>query len=340
VSPLADVEREPSVIASNERIQVALKAVSIGTKLQFIQLLIHAPKSATPTVNHQENFMPIEIREDVIFVMLKKIQESDRVPGPDEVHFTQEDFVGIELSPADFLGHLDYLNQRQYIHAVFSGNAYGNQEDVPDAVNPKEVDVRIANTYGAADGPLPHLIKFQKAELTEKGRQILEEMEKSPPPSFKRGMAVPIATKDTPFLEKVMLKAGLPDLYDARDITEVVFRTMRDMMSNEAVDRVAEELHKPIEPDSDRTLDEEIEDLWQDTNPLVHFLSRIRPPLIIKEDTFLFRIRQEAGLPPGVTPEAAIRAVFSATKEELSQDRIQEVGSYLPGIIKQMWEAA
>lgn len=284
--------------------------------------------------------MPIGIRENVIYIMLKKIQEGDRGPGPDEVTFTQDDFVGMELTPAEFLGHLDYLNQRQFINAEFSGNAYGNQEDVPDAVNPKEFDFRIANTYGASDGPLPHLITFKKAELTEKGQQILAEMDANPPASFKQGPTVPIATKDTPFLEKVMLKAGLTDLYDARDITEVVFRTMRDMMTNEAVDRVAEELHEPMEPTTNKPLQKDVEDLWQDTNPLVHFLSRVRPPLIIRDETFLFRVRQEGGLLPGVTPEAAVKAVFSATKDELSQERIQEVAEFLPGVIRQLWETA
>lgn len=284
--------------------------------------------------------MPIDIRDDVVYIMLKKINDSDRGPGPDPVQFSETDFAGMEMTPKDVLGHLDYLNQKQYIHAEFSGNAYGNQEDVPDAANPKEFDFRIANTYGASDGPLPHLIEFKKAELTEKGRQMLQDMEENPPKALSRGKAVPLPTRDMPFLEKVMTRAELSDLYDARDITEVVFRTMRDMMTNEAVDRVADELHKEMEPTDEKALQNKIEDLWQDTNPLVHFLSRVRPPLIIKADTFLFRIRQEGGLPPQVSPEEAIQAVFAATKDELSPERIKEVANFLPGEIRQMWEQA
>lgn len=156
-----------------------------------------------------------------------------------------------------------------------------------------------------------------------------------------------ISEKDTPFLEKVMNKAGLSDLYDARDITEVVFRTMRDMMTNEAVDHVSEELHTSIDGDNpDRTLytatplATQVSDLWEDTNPIVHFLSRIRPTLNIKSDTFLFRIRQEAGLQPTVSAEEAVAAVFSATKDELSQERIQEVASFLPDKIRELWDQA
>ncbi|UBF23690.1 DUF2267 domain-containing protein [Kovacikia minuta CCNUW1] len=149
------------------------------------------------------------------------------------------------------------------------------------------------------------------------------------------------------FLEKVAAQAGLADIYDARDISEVVFRTMRDMMTNESVDQVAQELHKPVmEENTDRTvytatpLATEIEDLWKDTNPIVNFLSRIRPTLQIRDTTFLFRIKQEAGLPAHVEVERAVKAVFSATKDELSAERIQEIAGYLPGTVRQLWEEA
>ncbi|HHP7245778.1 MAG TPA: DUF2267 domain-containing protein, partial [Elainellaceae cyanobacterium] len=70
------------------------------------------------------------------------------------------------------------------------------------------------------------------------------------------------------------------------------------------------------------------------------FLSRVRPPLKIDSDTFLFRIRQEAGLPRSTTPEQAIMAVFSATKDELSEDRVQEIANFLPDKIRDMWMQA
>lgn len=283
--------------------------------------------------------MPISLREDVAYIMLKKINEGD-AQGKHPVKFTATDFAGRNLSESDILGHLDYLNQKQYINAEFSGNAYANQEDVPDLVNPKEFDARVANSYGASDGPLPHLITFKQAQLTEKGLKMLEKMEENPPKSLREGPVVPIATKDMPFLEKVMYKGNLGDIFDARDITEVVFRTMRDMMTTEASDRVESELHKEAEPTTDKALQNEIADLWKDTNPLVSFLSRIRPPLIIKSDTFLFRISQEASLQPGVKPETVVNAVFSATKDELSQERIQEITGFLPDKIRELWEQA
>lgn len=63
------------------------------------------------------------------------------------VEFRASDFIGRSLTMAELLGHLDYLNQTQFIKAEFTGNAYANQEDTTDLVNPKEFDFRIANSY-------------------------------------------------------------------------------------------------------------------------------------------------------------------------------------------------
>ncbi|MBE9216397.1 DUF2267 domain-containing protein [Plectonema cf. radiosum LEGE 06105] len=283
--------------------------------------------------------MPINLREDVAYIILKKIKDTGG-EGKHEVDFNQTDFTGRGLTESDFLGHLDYLNQKQYIKADFSGNAYANQEDVPSAVNPKEFDLRVANSFGAEDGPLPHLIAFEKAELTEKGQKLLEKMEQNPPKDLDKGPSIPIATKDMPFLEKVMLKGGLNDIFDARDISEVVFRTMRDMMTTEASERVSQELHEPAEITKDKALQNEIADLWKDTNPIVAFLSRVRPPLKIKSDTFLFRIRQEGSLQRDVDEKMVVKAVFSATKDELSPERIKEIEEFLPEKILQLWQEA
>jgi uncharacterized protein (DUF2267 family) len=282
--------------------------------------------------------MPIGIREDVAYILLKKINETGQ--GMHGVEFSASDFTGRSLTMAELLGHLDYLNQTQFIKADFTGNAYANQEDTTDLVNPQEFDFRIANSYDPKDGLLPHLITFKAAELTEKGRKILQRMEENPPHALEEGPSVPITTEDMPFLEKVMIEANLEDIFDARDATEVVFRTMRDMMTTEAAERVAEELHTESEPTEDKALQNEIADLWNDTNPITRWLSRVRPPLKIKSGTFLFRINQEAGLPRAVGGESLSKAVFSATKDELSEDRIQEIASFLPDEIRQLWNEA
>ena len=254
--------------------------------------------------------MPINLREDVAFIILQKIQEGGQ--GMQEISFSETDFTGRGLTKSDFLGHLDYLNQKQYIQAKFSGNAYANQEK----------------------GALPNLITFEEAKLTDKGQKLLERMEANPPKALDKGPATPIATKNMPFLEKVMVKGCLNDIFDARDISEVVFRTMRDMMTTEASERVSQELNQSAEPTN------EIADLWKDTNPIVAFLSKVRPPLKIDSDTFLFRIRQEGGLQKGVDERMVVKSVFSATKEELSQERIKEMEGFLPDTILKLWQEA
>lgn len=276
-----------------------------------------------------------------MYILLRKIKQGDDGNGKHSVDFSATDFTGRNISISDFIGHLDYLNQKQYIDADFKGNAYANQEDVPDVIDEEEVDFRIANTFGAPDGPLPHLIKFKRAVLTDKGEKMLERMNQNPPDALDRGPSTPISTQDTPFLEKVMLKGELEDIFDARDLTTIVYRTMRDLMTTEASKAVESELHEEAEEGAEnKRLQEEIAKLWHDDNPIVAWLSDIRPPLKFDADTFIFRIEKEGGVPKSTNGEKVIGAVFSATKEELSADRIKEISEFLPGKIKDLWESA
>ncbi|PSN10362.1 DUF2267 domain-containing protein, partial [filamentous cyanobacterium CCP5] len=282
-----------------------------------------------------------------VYIILKKIDAKQQSAEPVALNFTQSDFTGMGLAKADILGHLDYLNQEQYIDAEFSGNAYGNQEDVPDVVNPDEVDIRVANTLGAEDGPLPHLVAFKRAALTDKGRNMLKDMKANPPKGMESGPKVPVLDDHAPFLEKVRVKGSLPDLYDARDITEVVFRVMRDVMTTEESDRIEAELHESALPTDEKAMQMEVADLWHDTNPLVSLVSRLRgplkgePPFGIDSELFLKRVDREGSVPKSTTASRVVGAVFAATKEELSPERIQEIVQWLPeGQVRQLWQQA
>ena len=153
------------------------------------------------------------------------------------------------------------------------------------------------------------------------------------------------------FLEKVMIDGGLSDPYDARDLTNVVFRIMRDLMTTEAADRVEAELHEeavaPEVADAKALQELEVSDLWQDMNPIVGLLSRVRPPwqgpgiFKIDSERFLFRVANEGGLPPERNAEQVVKAVFGATKAELSEERIREISEWMPeGQVIDLWNAA
>jgi uncharacterized protein (DUF2267 family) len=160
------------------------------------------------------------------------------------------------------------------------------------------------------------------------------------------------AERDRSFLEYVMVEGGFADPYDARDFTEVVFRIMRDLMTTAAADRVADELHEEMMPTDEKALQLEVSDLWRDTNPLVGLLSRVRPPwqgpgiFKIDSDRFFFRAANEGGLERGTVDEEgerqqAVKAVFTATKRELSPERIAEVATWLPaGGVRELWDRA
>jgi uncharacterized protein (DUF2267 family) len=161
-----------------------------------------------------------------------------------------------------------------------------------------------------------------------------------------------IAAEHQSFLEKVMVEGGFADPYDARDFTEVVFRVMRDLMTTEAADRVADELHEEAMQTEEKALQMEVTELWKDTNPIVGFLSRVRPPwqgpgiFKIDSDRFFFRVANEGGFERGsedkdAARKQAVKAVFSATKDELSQERIQEIATWLPeNGVKELWQEA
>jgi uncharacterized protein (DUF2267 family) len=155
-----------------------------------------------------------------------------------------------------------------------------------------------------------------------------------------------IADEHHSFLEKVMVRSGFADLYDARDFTEVVYRVMRDLMTTDTIDRVESELHTEAIPTDEKALQFEVAELWKDTNPIVRFLSRIRQPLKgpapigIDSKLFLTRVANEGGVPGSVETEQAVKAVFSATKDQLSPERIQEIAGTLPDYVRQLWDQA
>ncbi len=260
--------------------------------------------------------MPITIQANFVYTLLKIIKDQS-LEKLTEAHLNQPTNM--------LLGHLDYLNQEGYIQAQFSGDAYADK----------------------GPNPLPSTVALQQAQLTEKGHTLLTEMEANPPQLSNADASPPVREQDLPFLIKVKEQAGLPDLYDARDLTVVVYRSMRDLLPTYAIDQIATDLGDKEAMQADEpALQQEIATLWQDTNPLVAWLSRLRPsfnnsgPLGVTDELFFRRIAQEGGLPAGVTAEAVIEAVFSATKQELPDDSSQLIAAILPGKVLQLWKQA
>lgn len=260
--------------------------------------------------------MTIQLKEDVAYILLKRM--SEQASEDSTLSLTSTDFTGRQTDRTEVLAHIDYLNQKGYISANFEGDAYANK----------------------GPNPIPESIEIQSATLTSSGKELLNKMSKRIPNKLASGPSVEIASKDMDFLKKVMLKGNLPDVYDARDLTEIVFRTMRDLMSNKATQKIASELNTQALHTDKKAAREDISELWKDSNPLVRFLSEIRPALNFDDDTFLFRVAKEGGLPRATGPETVVKAVFSATKDELSAERIREIQNAMPGKIRTLWEQA
>ena len=137
-------------------------------------------------------------------------------------------------------------------------------------------------------------------------------------------MAEQTQDKNKAFLDKVIAATNLKTVNEAQTATKVVFRILRDLLPREEVDKLADELREDA-PEADM----EIKDLFKDTNPMVSFFSYISPiqQLNIDKDTFMLRLKQEGAIRHDTDAEAVTKAVFSATKAEISQKQVENVAN-------------
>ena len=137
-------------------------------------------------------------------------------------------------------------------------------------------------------------------------------------------MAEQTQDKNKAFLDKVIAATNLKTVNEAQTATKVVFRILRDLLPREEVDKLADELREDA-PKADM----EIKDLFKDTNPMVSFFSYISPiqQLNIDKDTFMLRLKQEGAIRHDTDAEAVTKAVFSATKAEISQKQVENVAN-------------
>ena len=151
-------------------------------------------------------------------------------------------------------------------------------------------------------------------------------------------MAEQTQEKNKAFLDKVIANSNLQTVNEAQTATKVVFRILRDLLPREEVDKLADELRGEEAPNADM----EIKDLFKDTNPMVSFFSYISPiqQLNIPKDTFMLRLNQEGAVRHDTDPEEVTKAVFSATKDELSQAQIDNVTKCLSDEIRAIWQQA
>ena len=136
-------------------------------------------------------------------------------------------------------------------------------------------------------------------------------------------MAEQTQEKNKAFLNKIIADTNLETINEAQTATKVVFRILRDLLPREEVDKLADELRGEDAPNANM----EIKDLFKDTNPMVSFFSYISPiqQLNISKDTFMLRLKQEGAVRHDTDAEAVTKAVFSATKAEISQKQVENV---------------
>ena len=151
-------------------------------------------------------------------------------------------------------------------------------------------------------------------------------------------MAEQTQEKNKAFLDKVIANSNLQTENEAQTAIKVVFRILRDLLPREEVDKLADELREDA-PKADM----EIKDLFKDTNPMVSFFSYISPiqQLNISKDTFMLRLEQEGAIRHDTDAEEVTKAVFSATKDEISSEQIENVAKCISDDeIRTLWQQA
>ena len=152
-------------------------------------------------------------------------------------------------------------------------------------------------------------------------------------------MAEQTQEKNKAFLDKIIANTNLQTVNEAQTATKVVFRILRDLLPREEVDKLADELRGEEAPNADM----EIKDLFKDTNPMVSFFSYISPiqQLNISKDTFMLRLNQEGAVRHDTDAEAVTKAVFSATKEEISAEQTENVAKCISdNELRTLWQQA
>lgn len=152
-------------------------------------------------------------------------------------------------------------------------------------------------------------------------------------------MAEQTKEKNRAFLDKIIANTNLETVNEAQTATKVVFRILRDLLPREEVDKLADELRGESAPNADM----EIKDLFKDTNPMVSFFSYISPlqQLNISKDTFMLRLNQEGAVRHDTSPEEVTKAVFNATKDEISAEQIENVAKCISdNELRALWQQA
>jgi uncharacterized protein (DUF2267 family) len=118
---------------------------------------------------------------------------------------------------------------------------------------------------------------------------------------------------------RVAIEAELDSLAEARQVTGVVLRALRDRLMPEEAEQASAQLPT------------ELKALWRAGPEAPH------RPLRMHRRDFYERVKTEAGLASVRTAERATDAVFAALKEQISGGECDDILAQLPKDLKQVW---
>ncbi|MBC8121265.1 MAG: hypothetical protein H7Y22_05430 [Gemmatimonadaceae bacterium] len=164
--------------------------------------------------------MPVKIRRDLMYAMLSHIQALEQQEMQPKPALSERDFTNLDATPAEIIGHIDYLYQKALFTGVFEPGSYGDRDleqgvfepqdkltdyTLEDPINVDEGEgnagVPARQEYGEQSEstvdieaqpnirdvvPISGAVDVDRVRLTAAGRAALAELEKkghAPEPS-------------------------------------------------------------------------------------------------------------------------------------------------------------
>ncbi len=142
--------------------------------------------------------MPVKIRRDLMYAILSHIRSIEEQPVQPVPAMSERDFGNLDATPAEIIGHIDYLFQKGMYRGNFEPGSYGDRrlekgvfsEDhkvgegytptkLPPGPVSEEERPRVEPAPDLGDvTPIDGAVDVDKVQLTPAGKAALAELER------------------------------------------------------------------------------------------------------------------------------------------------------------------
>ncbi|AGY60070.1 hypothetical protein [Gloeobacter kilaueensis] len=142
--------------------------------------------------------MPVKIRRDLLYAILSHVQALEEEEVQPVPALSERDFTHLDATPAEIIGHIDYIYQKGMLVGDFEPGSYGDRRlerggyneakqvgeaEEPDKLPPAPIPERERPRVEAAPDPRDNVpivgaVDVDNVRLTAAGRAALAELER------------------------------------------------------------------------------------------------------------------------------------------------------------------